>query len=116
MVLDTNVISELIRRTPDPRVLAWLDTFDWDDCLITAITAAELRAGVAMLPAGRRRRELNDEIEHLLQAGFEHRILPFDDAATFHFADLRSSRERRGRPVGFADAQIAAIGPGPTSA
>ena len=109
IVLDTNVISELTRRRPDQGVLAWLDSLEISDVVTTAITAAELRYGVARLPDGERKRELEEVIRGILSEDFHGRVLPFDERSSVRYADIVTSRERIGRPIGFADAQIAAI-------
>jgi toxin FitB len=109
IVLDTNVVSELMRKAPEPRVVSWVDRFSASDVLVTAVTAAELMYGVARLPEGRRKRELHIKIEGLLTEDFEDQILPFDAPAATHYAEIVASRERAGRPISMADAQIAAI-------
>lgn len=109
IILDTNVISELARQVPDPGVLTWLDSLEISEVATTAITAAELRYGVARLPEGHRKRELTVIIRGLLTEDFYGRVLPFDERASVRYADVVTSRERIGRPVGAADAQIAAI-------
>jgi predicted nucleic acid-binding protein len=109
IVLDTNVISELARRTPDPGVLSWLDSLDISDVATTAVTAAELRYGVARLPEGHRKRELTVVIRGVLTEDFHGRVLPFDERASVRYADIVSGREQIGRPIGVAEAQIAAI-------
>jgi predicted nucleic acid-binding protein len=109
IVLDTNVVSELMRKAPEPRVVGWVDRFSVSDVLVTAVTAAELKYGVARLPEGRRKRELHAKVEGLLTEDFEDQILPFDAPAATHYAEIVASRERSGRPIGMADAQIAAI-------
>jgi predicted nucleic acid-binding protein len=109
IVLDTNVISELARHVPDPGVLSWLDSLDVSELATTAITAAELRYGVARLPEGHRKRELAIVIRGILSEDFHGRVLPFDERASVRYAEVVSGRERIGRPIGVADAQIAAI-------
>jgi predicted nucleic acid-binding protein len=109
IALDTNVISELARRIPDPGVLSWLDSLEISDVVTTAVTAAELRAGVARLPEGHRKRELTGVIHGILTDDFGGRVLPFDERASVQYADIVASRERIGSPIGVADAQIAAI-------
>jgi hypothetical protein len=109
IILDTNVISELARRVPDTGVLAWLDSLEISEVATTAVTAAELRYGVARLPDGHRRRELTVMIRGILTEDFYGRILPFDERASARYADLVTGRERIGRPIGVADAMIAAI-------
>lgn len=109
IVLDTNVISELSRRVPDPGLLAWLDSLESSEVATTTITAAELRYGVARLPDGHRKRELTAVIRGIVTEDFHGRVLPFDERASVRYSDIVANRERIGRPVGVADAQIAAI-------
>lgn len=109
IVLDTNVVSELIRPAPEPDVTSWVDSLDVSDILLTAVTAAELTYGVARLPDGRRRRELRAKVEGLLAEDFRDRILPFDALAATHYADIVAARERSGLQISMADGQIAAI-------
>ncbi len=109
IVLDTNVISELMRPAPEPGVTSWVDSLDVSDVLLTAVTAAELMYGVARLPNGRRRRELRAKVDGLLAEDFRDRILPFDALAATHYADIVADRERHGLQISMADGQIAAI-------
>ena len=108
IVLDTNVISELACQVPDPGVISWLDSLDISDVATTAVTAAELRYGVARLPEGHRKRELTVVIRGILTEDFHGRVLPFDERASVRYADIVAGRERIGKPIGVADAQIAA--------
>jgi toxin FitB len=108
IVLDTNVVSELMRKAPEPRVVSWVDRVSASDVLVTAVTAAKLMYGVARLPDGRRKRE-HIKVEGLLSEDFQDQILPFDAPAATHYAEIVASRERAGRPISMADAQIAAI-------
>ncbi|BBY05865.1 type II toxin-antitoxin system VapC family toxin [Mycobacterium noviomagense] len=109
IVLDTNVVSELMRKAPDPGVVQWVDAFDASDVFITAVTAAELMYGVSWLPEGRRKRDLFSKVGALLVEDFAEQILPFDGPAAVHYADIVASRELAGRPISMADAQTAAI-------
>ncbi len=109
IVLDTNVVSELMRSTPEPRVVQWVDSFAAADVFVTAVTAAELVYGVARLSAGRRKRELVAKVGALIEEDFKDQVLPFDWLAAVDYADIVASRERVGRPISMADAQIAAI-------
>lgn len=108
IVLDTNVVSELIRAEPEPLVVAWVDGLVTDAC-ITAITAAELLHGIALLPAGRRRTRLAELVQALLEDDFGERVLAFDVVAAAHYAAIAARRSGLGRPISQADAQIAAI-------
>lgn len=109
IVLDTNVVSELMRPAPEPDVTRWVDSLDVSDIMLTAVTAAELMYGVARLPNGRRRRELRAKVDGLLTEDFQDRILPFDALAATHYADIVAERERSGLQITMADGQIAAI-------
>lgn len=109
IVLDTNVVSELMQKAPEPCVMSWVDRFSASDVMITAVTAAELMYGVTRLPQGSRKQELHTKIAALLTEDFENQILPFDAPAATQYADIVASRERAGRPISMADAQIAAI-------
>ncbi len=109
IVLDTSVVSELMRPAPEPGVTSWVDSLDVSDVLLTAVTAAELMYGVARLPKGRRRRELRAMVDGLLAEDFRDRVLPFDALAAAHYVDIVADRERSGLQIGMADAQIAAI-------
>lgn len=109
IVLDTNVISEVFRPNPDGRVLAWLESLT-GEVAITAVTLAELLAGLGRLPDGRRKSALSVSINAALQPYRETRaVLAFDGEAAAHYADVLVARERAGLPIGAADAQIAAI-------
>ncbi len=109
ILLDTNVLSELMRPEPDGRVTQWLDSLDALDVATTAITAAELFYGVARLPAGRRRERLREAIHALIEEDLDARVEAFDADAARHYAELLSDREVSGRPMSAPDAQIAAI-------
>jgi hypothetical protein len=90
-------------------VTRWLDSLDATTVATTAITAAELLYGVARLPAGRRKKRLGEAIRGLLEEDLDGRVEPFDATAAGHYAALVSDRETASRPIGVADAQIAAI-------
>ena len=109
IVLDTNVLSELIRPAPAPQVLRWVDTQPAADLVITAITTAELRAGVAMLPRGRRKDTIARQVERLISDVFGGYVLAFDAESSGHYADIVAAGQRLGRPMSALDAQIAAI-------
>ena len=109
IVLDTNVISEVFRSNPNGRVMAWLEALA-GDVAITAVTLAELLAGVARLPDGRRKDELSTRIAEAIEPFRGSRsILAFDDDAASHYAEVLLARESAGLPISTADAQIAAI-------
>ena len=108
-VLDTNVVSELMKQRADPMVRAWLDARQRGDLFITAITEAEIRTGIAVLPEGERRRGLATAAERFFGVLFAGRILPFDSEAARAYALIIAARRAAGRPIGHADCQIAAI-------
>lgn len=110
IVLDTNVLSELMRPSPQrsPAVFGWLAVQSGEDLYTTAITAAELLAGVAVLPDGRRKSDLDQAVVRVM-ALFETRILAFDYPAAAHYAGLRRVQRLSGKPVGAYDTMIAAI-------
>ena len=109
VLLDTNVVSELIRKAPDPAVEAWAVCHPLEDLFFSAVGEAELRYGAAILPAGRRRATLVSEIEAMLRDAFEDRVLPFDSEAARAYADIAAMHRSAGRSVAPADCQIAAI-------
>ena len=109
VLLDTNVVSELIRTAPDPAVEAWAASHPLEDLFFSAVGEAEMRYGAAIMAAGRRRETLISEIEKMLRDAFENRVLPFDSEAARAYADVAAKRRSAGRPVAPADCQIAAI-------
>ena len=108
-VIDTNVASELMRPSPSPAVAKWIAGRDAEELYLTAVSEAELLYGVAIVPAGRRRNELEAAMLRWLETGFAERILPFDSAAARAYADIAAGRRSAGRPIAPADCQIAAI-------
>ena len=109
IVLDTNVVSELLRATPEPKVEAWLAAQDGADVYLSAVSEAELRLGVAIMPPGHRRDALTKGLDGILGEDFHQRILPFDSSAAVACAAIASDRRADGRPISHFDAQIAAI-------
>ena len=109
VLLDTNVVSELIRKSPDPVVEAWAAGHPLEDLCFSAVGEAEVRYGAAILPAGRRRETLVLDFERMLRDAFEDRVLPFDSEAARAYADIAATRRSAGRTIAPADCQIAAI-------
>ena len=109
IVLDTNVLSELMRVDPEPKVIAWLDRQPSQSVWITSITLFEARTGLHLLPAGKRRNLLVAAFESLLADDLGSRVLPFDGEAAAQAAFLSANRQRAGRPVDVRDTQIAGI-------
>jgi predicted nucleic acid-binding protein len=108
VVLDTNVISELMRPGPDTRVVNWAHQLSPAAACTTSVTLAEVRFGILRLPPGRRRDLLRDAADDVFST-FEDRVLSFDADAAGHYADVVAERERVGAPISGFDAQIAAI-------
>ncbi len=109
VVLDTNIVSALMRDCPEPEVLAWLDKQLASTLFVTAVTEAEIRIGIAPLPRGRRRRGLTAAAEWAFGVLFVERILPFDSAAARAYVVIAAGRRAAGRPISQADCQPAAI-------
>lgn len=109
IILDTNLLSEPLRPNPEPRVVAWIDAQPPETLYLTAISAAELRAGVALLPAGKRRSTLQDSLEQTILPLFTGRVLPFDLDCTSAYARLLAKTRKAGQAIATADAFIAAI-------
>jgi predicted nucleic acid-binding protein len=108
IVLDTNVLSALMRRTPEPVVVDWLDRQPRSSIWTTSVTVLEVRFGLQILPAGKRRSSLTQAFEALLEK-VDRRILDFDAAAAELAGDLMAVRHRKGRPVELRDTMIAGI-------
>ncbi|MGQ0749244.1 MAG: type II toxin-antitoxin system VapC family toxin [Betaproteobacteria bacterium] len=109
IILDTNVLSALMRTVPDASVVAWLDRQPAESIWITSITLFEARLGLALLPGGRRRKTLETAFARLLKEDLENRVLDFDSAAATEAALLAAARQKSGRPVDMRDTQIAGI-------
>lgn len=108
VVLDTNVVSELMRPQPTAGVVAWVTALPPALVCTTSVTLAEVRFGIGRLPAGRRRTALHNAADDVF-AAFADRILPFDAAAAAHYAEVVVAREHAGTRISGFDAQIAAI-------
>lgn len=108
-LLDTNVLSELMRESPAPQVMAWLDSQPEQLIQTSTITQAEILAGIALLPAGKRRDALANGADQLFLQDFRGRCLAFGGSAAEQYALIRAQRQRAGRPISTEDAQIAAI-------
>lgn len=108
-LLDTNVLSELMRQAPNPLVMAWLDSQAINQLYTSAVSQAEILAGIAVMPAGNRREALAKGADQLFQQDFSGRCVVFGSTAAEQFARVRAQRQRAGRPISAEDAQIAAI-------
>lgn len=109
ILLDTNVISEPQRWEPNARVLEWIDAQALETLYLSTITVAELRAGIALMPEGKRRDSLHENLEKRLLPMFANRVLPFDMACTKAYAELLAKSRAAGLAVETADAFIAAV-------
>lgn len=109
IIIDTNVISELLRAKPKPAVEAWLGAQDGLSIYLTAISEAELRYGVEIMTNGKRRDALANAIDRILRDDMAGRILPFDSASARAYATIAATRRSAGTPISQADCQIAAI-------
>lgn len=109
ILLDTDVLSELMRPSPDPRVVKWLDARCDSDLWISAVTVAEIRLGLSLMPDGARKTLLLELAEQMFNEDFSERCLPFDCEAALQYGLIVSERNRQGRPISVEDAQIAAI-------
>jgi len=108
IVLDTNILSELMRSEPGAAVFAWVSAQPRATLYTTSVSKAEILYGIAVLPEGRRRLALAAAAEAMFADDFEGRVLPFDEAAAVHYAEIVATRRREGRPIDAFDAQIAA--------
>jgi predicted nucleic acid-binding protein len=109
IILDTNVVSEGMKTTPDPRVWAWLAAQDASAVAVTAVTMAELLYGIALLPPGRRRFTLATNLRLFVGEVLGGRIIVFDAPAAERFAAIVTDRRARGRPLSQFDGMVAAI-------
>jgi predicted nucleic acid-binding protein len=109
IILDTDVLSALMREEPDRTVAAWLNDQSRISIWTTSITVLELQFGLQIMPSGRKRSQLMEALEILLADKIAERIAPFDAVAAQRAADLMASRYRRGRPKELRDTMIAGI-------
>ena len=109
ILLDTNVISELMRPRPEPAVSRWLMAISREECWTSSVVIAELLSGVESMPSGRRQRALREAIEGMIAEDFLGQIFTFDLESARRYGQILSARQRIGRPISQMDAQIAAI-------
>lgn len=109
IVLDTNVLSELMRADPSPAVVRFVADRPAASLFTTTVTEAEILYGLELLPHGRRRDALRSALTAVFESDFKGRVLPFDSSAARAYAELAVARRRAGRPISQMDAQIAAI-------
>ncbi|MGO4614893.1 PIN domain-containing protein [Nocardia sp. 2YAB30] len=108
IVLDTNVISEPLRKAPDSQVVGWIDAQPLRTLYLSAITVAELRFGIAAMPTGRRRDTLRDRLEIRVLPLFAGRVLAFDTTVSAAFAELMATARAAEAAIGTSDGYIAA--------
>ena len=109
LLLDTNIVSELIRDNANENVVTWFESCDETSICTSVISLAEMLAGVALLPAGKRKELLIKAVNQMFELRFNKKILPFNAACANHYAFIVTSRRVAGKPIGIADAQIASI-------
>ncbi len=108
-LIDTNVLSELLRARPAPAVLAWFAAQPAESLFVSAVTQAEMLLGARLLPAGKRRQQLEVALDAMFREDFAARVLPFDASCASPYAAVVASRRSAGKPISQFDAQIAAI-------
>jgi len=108
-VLDTNVISEILRPEPNRSVVTWFESQSRDQLFTTAITQAEILYGIALLPKGNRREKLSEVAQLIFEQDLDGHILAFGTDAAVHYAELVAARKGSGRPISQFDAMIASI-------
>jgi predicted nucleic acid-binding protein len=109
IIVDTNIISEMMKPSPSTNVMAWFDRQEVTQLFVTTITIAEISYGINVLPNGNRRDLLENAFDKALRAAFEHRILSFDENSAHLYGKIMSRRKALGQPLSIPDGQIAAI-------
>lgn len=109
IILDTNVVYEAMRVGRNVGVVAWLDRQTVETLYLTAISLSELSLGVQLLPAGKRKEEIQIGLGNVLQKLFGSRVLPFDREAALAYGTLVSAARARGKTISMPDGQIASI-------
>jgi predicted nucleic acid-binding protein len=109
ILLDTNVVSEVMRVAPSPAVLAWLNEQDSTTLFVSTVTIAEIEYGLRVLPDGKRRVGLRDRFEQFLAQAFAGRVRDFDQDAARSYGEVMGARREMGRPMSVPDGQIAAV-------
>ena len=109
IVVDTNVISEIMKVAPAAAVVDWLNEQKASTLYVSAVTIGEIEYGLRVLPTGKRRLELKERFERFISLAFAQRVLAYDDTAARHYGEIMALRKELGRPMSVADGQIAAI-------
>lgn len=108
IILDTNVVSELLKPEPNKQVLGWLNQYKPAELAIAAISLAEMYDGLANLPTGKRRKKLEEDFSQLVKKLFADRILTFNKGTAKHYGEIRAHRKKIGKRIEMTDAMIAA--------
>jgi predicted nucleic acid-binding protein len=108
ILLDTNIISELMKPSPSAAVLAWLDEQESTQIFISTISIAEISYGINVLPKGKRRKQLEEACNKAILEAFQHRVLFFDETSAYLYGKIMSHRKSLGRPMSILDGQICA--------
>lgn len=109
ILLDTNIISEMMKPLPQTEVVKWLNQQESNQLFISTVTIAEITYGINVLPEGRRRHQIDEAFYKIITTAFKHRVLSFDNAAAQIYGKIMAKRKLSGKPMGIADGQIAAI-------
>lgn len=109
IILDTNIISEMMKTTPSKAVLNWVNKQEAIELFITTITIAEISYGLYALPRGNRRKSLEEIFHRAIMSAFKHRILSFEESSAHFYGKIMGHRKKIGRPLSVPDGQIAAI-------
>lgn len=109
ILLDTNVVSEVMRKNPSKKVINWLNNHSNTALFISSITIAEICYGLRILPVGQRRQSLQLRFEQFVSQGFAQNIITFNELAARSYAEIMGTRKEKGQPMSLPDGQIAAI-------
>lgn len=109
MLLDTNILSEIMRPKPNVDVILWLNQQDSQSLFISSISIAEISYGLYVLPKGKRRQQLNIRFEQFVRKAFQFRLLDFDEQAASIYGKVMGEAKLTGHPMSIADGQIAAV-------
>jgi predicted nucleic acid-binding protein len=109
IIVDTNVVAEVMRASPTPAVVAWLNAQNSASLFLAAITVGEIRYGLRIMPKGRRRQTLEEGFDQIIATAFAGRILAFGEHAASHYGEVMGRRKELGRPLSVPDGQIAAL-------
>lgn len=109
ILLDTNIISEMMKQSPNQAVMSWIEEQEATQLFVSSVTIAEILYGLYVLPKGKRRSALEEAFNRAIKLAFKHRVLFFDETSAHHYGELMSRRKELGRPMSILDGQIAAI-------